>query len=214
MVIIRINQESSLKSPKVKAALKGKSYLADTNFLLHWFAANELVNKTFELANKEGCLFFRNVTVHQELIDRLLKHIIGDKVYKHLWAHGLNYLIDGDRETREKKRLRIDDSKLKSIRGSNSKILKEATDELREQLKLFKDFPYLSAFQFEAGTKLKWEDAEELIFKYCLAPNDAMIANFALTPKVIDGLITCDNDFEHCEDFVNSKTKNLILVRI
>ena len=128
-----------------------------------------------------------------------LKHIIGDKVYKHLSEHGLNCLIDGEKETREKKRLRIDDSRLKSIRDSKSKILEEATKELREQLKLFEDFPYLSAFKFEADSKLKWEDAEELIFKYCLTPNDAMIANFALTPKVIDGLITCDNDFEHCK---------------
>ncbi len=131
---------------------------------------------------------------------------MGEKLYKFLDSEGLSYLINYN----EKKRIRIDDQKLKTMRNAECHVLKDSAKELEAQLIQFEDFPYLSSYDFEE--KPEWEKTKKMIYEYYLSPNDAMIANFVLTPKVIDGLVTCDNDFKHCKDFETNQDKLLIIV--
>lgn len=208
MPIIEIKQASNLGADEVRDSLIGRTLVADTNFLLALQTGKALVKETFDYANNNGTLFFQNVTVHQELMNRLFKNIVGEKLAEFLKLQELTYLIKQD----EKKRIRIDDRKLKAMRETNSPILAEAAKELEAQLLQFADFPYLSSYNFPKEEKIEWEKTKKLIYEYYLSPNDAMIANFALTPKVIDGLITCDNDFKYCKEFENSSNKFLIVV--
>ncbi len=189
-----------------------KRFLADTNFILHWYSPSDnLPSKLYLRLKENNCKFFQNVIVYQELMHCLLMNFLGDLVYESLKENHLLCMI-GSKE-KEKNRVTITEKHIKSMRKENHRFLKEASQLLNDELyEIEESFPYLSTFNSE--NRPNWEDTKKLIFEDYLCPSDTMIANFVLSIDSVDGLVTCDNDFKYCKEFEQSKDKFLLIIKI
>ena len=205
-MLIEIHKNADV-SHCVREHLQVKVLLADTSFLLNW-QRNERDKKYknfVQQASDNGCTFFRNVTVQQELLSQILYIVVSRHFYEYISQHKLEWITD-------ERKPRIGDSHIKLLREKNPKLLQRALQDIPTELELFNQFPYTGA----SSSKLKgidaWGEMLTIMSKYGLNAADAMIANFVLLHENIDGLVTSDCDFVACTPLVKSHSKNLVYI--
>jgi predicted nucleic acid-binding protein len=210
MTWIEINQDSEVIKKLSNKDLQNSCLLIDSNVLIHWKSSknkggNVRVSQALErIIDRFQIQLIRNVVIQQELMNYILESRISDWIDEYRKSKGQNYewLCFTDQK------IKVNDKHIKILRKKKPSALKEALENLSEEMSVFNEISsYQTSQTINFAESPSWEDAELLARKFILNSNDAMIANFVERADSIEGLITCDRDFQS----YGEKTPKLVI---